>query len=139
MNDIIPNKKYYIRAFVADQVNADSETGLLDWDWEPYIVQSISSARSFSSLNEATEAIEKIVTEKPVKNAYSKTLSPPNKIYRIGRMNYERQNIMFRLSVLEMDIDNIKMKELNFVVGAVSFEKPNIRLSAIGPENWLKK
>lgn len=138
--DIKPSKEYYIRVFVADPVNDESETGVLDWEWEYYMVQCMGRARVFSSLENALQEIKAIVTQKPEKNVIGEVQFPPSQIHRIGSMNYRRNKIEFRFSVIELDIDNVKINELNYVDGTVSFENPEIQITAAGPQgNWLEK
>ena len=131
MKDIKPNKAYFIRAFVADMKNVESETGLLGWDWGCWTTQSIGSARNWGSREKALEEIKKIVEEKPAEMSNGKVY-PPNEIHRIGNMSNNRDRIEFRLSVVEIDINQITMKELDYFCGTVSFEKPEIIITAKG-------
>jgi hypothetical protein len=129
--DIKPAKEYFIRAFIADQKNVESETGLLGWDWGCWTTHSIGSARNWGSREKALEEIKKIVEEKPAKMSDGKVY-PPNEIHRIGGMCNHRNKIEFRLSVVEFDVEHISMKELDYYVGTVSFENPQIILTAKG-------
>ena len=129
--DIKPVNEYFIRAFIADQKNVESETGLLGWDWGCWTTQSIGSARNWGSREKALEEIKKIVDEKPAKMSDGKVY-PPNEIHRIGGMCIHRNKIEFRLSVVEFDVEHITMKELDYYVGTVSFENLNIILTACG-------
>ena len=56
----------------------------------------------------------------------------PFEIYRISNFGGTRTEISFRLSVVEIDIDSIEMKELDYWGGTVSFENPNILLTEVG-------
>ena len=129
--DIKPAKEYFIRAFIADYKNVESETGLLGWDWGCWTTQSIGSARNWGSREKALEELKKIVEEKPAKMSDGKVY-PPNEIHRIGGMCNHRNKIEFRLSVVEFDVEHISMKELDYYVGTVSFENPQIILTAKG-------
>ena len=129
--DIKPDKAYFIRAFIADQKNVESETGLLGWDWGCWTTQSIKQACDWGSREAAVERIEKIINEHPSKMS-SGVIYPPTEIHRIGGMCNHRNKIEFRLSVVEFDVEHISMKELDYYVGTVSFENPQIILTAKG-------
>lgn len=131
MKDIKPNKEYFIRAFIADMKNVESETGLLEWACGYWMTKSLRQARECGSRENAIEQINKIINEQPIKMSDGK-IYPPLGIQRIGNMNINRDRIEFRLSVVEIDIDQTTMKELDYFCGTVSFEKPQIILTAKG-------
>lgn len=131
MKDIKPNKEYFIRAFIADIKNVESETGLLGWDWGYYMTHSIKQAREWGTRENALERINKIINEQPSKMSDGK-IYPPLEIHHIGNMNINRDKIEFRLSVVEIDIDQTTMNELDYFCGTVSFENPQIILTAKG-------
>ena len=129
-----PNKKYFIRAFIADMKNVESETGLLGWDWGYYMTNSLKQVCDWGSREKTLERINKIINEQPSEMCDG-TIYPPIEIHRIGNMNNRRDRIEFRLSVVELDIDHINMKELDYYVGTVSFENPKIIITAKGVNN----
>jgi hypothetical protein len=80
---------------------------------------------------EQSEAFKDIINEEPVLMSDGRKY-PPFEIYRISNFGGTRTEISFRLSVVEIDIDSIEMKELDYWGGTVSFENPNILLTEVG-------
>lgn len=124
-------KHYFIRAVVNDE-----EPALLGWQSGYYRVDVERLARTFMGPEEAENAIIKICDEKPAEMSDG-TIYPPTKIHRIGEMCNSKKYARIRLSVVELDVANITMKEGYYVVFETSFEHPEVHLLEDGVTNKL--
>lgn len=114
---IKPEKEYYIRIFITDMKN-ESITGLLGWgpirykyDWGHWITIGFDQARNWGSRENVLHEINKIIDEQQMQricNNVNKNVDNTNDI------------IKFRLSVVELDINDITIKELDYFCGMVS-------------------
>ena len=114
---IKPEKEYYIRIFITDMKN-ESITGLLGWgpirykyDWGHWITIGFDQARNWGSRENVLHEINKIINEQQMQricNNVNKNVDNTNGI------------IKFRLSVVELDINDITIKELDYFCGMVS-------------------
>ena len=114
---IKPEKEYYIRIFITDMKN-ESITGLLGWgpirykyDWGHWITIGFDQARNWGSRENVLHEINKIINEQQMQricNNVNKNVDNTN------------DNIKFRLSVVELDINDITIKELDYFCGMVS-------------------
>jgi hypothetical protein len=114
---IKPEKEYYIRIFITDMKN-ESITGLLGWgpirykyDWGHWITIGFDQARNWGSRENVLHEINKIINEQQIQricNNVNKNVDNTNDI------------IKFRLSVVELDINDITIKELDYFCGMVS-------------------
>lgn len=114
---IKPEKEYYIRIFITDMKN-ESITGLLGWgpirykyDWGHWITIGFDQARNWGSRENVLHEINKIINEQQMQricNNVNKNVDNTNDI------------IKFRLSVVELDINDITIKELDYFCGMVS-------------------
>lgn len=114
---IKPEKEYYIRIFITDMKN-ESITGLLGWgpirykyDWGHWITIGFDQARNWGSRENVLHEINKIINEQQMQricNNVNKNVDNTNDI------------IKFRLSVVELDINDITIKELDYFCGIVS-------------------
>ena len=117
MKNIKPEKEYYIRIFITDMKN-ESITGLLGWgpirykyDWGHWITIGFDQARNWGSRENVLHEINKIINEQQMQricNNVNKNVDNTN------------DNIKFRLSVVELDINDITIKELDYFCGMVS-------------------
>lgn len=114
---IKPEKEYYIRIFITDMKN-ESITGLLGWgpirykyDWGHWITIGFDQARNWGSRENVLHEINKIINEQQIQricNNVNKNVDNTN------------DTIKFRLSVVELDINDITIKELDYFCGMVS-------------------
>lgn len=114
---IKPEKEYYIRIFITDMKN-ESITGLLGWgpirykyDWGHWITIGFDQARNWGSRENVLHEINKIIDEQQMQricNNVNKNVDNTN------------DTIKFRLSVVELDINDITIKELDYFCGMVS-------------------
>ena len=114
---IKPEKEYYIRIFITDMKN-ESITGLLGWgpirykyDWGHWITIGFDQARNWGSRENVLHEINKIINEQQMQricNNVNRNVDNTNDI------------IKFRLSVVELDINDITIKELDYFCGMVS-------------------
>lgn len=131
--DYKPDVDYLIRVFICDQENVRSKTGFLGR--YPYlfeIVYSVENAARFYKKEDAIKHIEKIINEKP--SMLNGKLRIPEMISRMG-FNYlgkDYTRLDFRLSVVELNIDKIEIKELDYFCGTISSEDFKIVLTAKG-------
>ena len=112
-----PEKEYYIRIFITDMKN-ESVTGLLGWgpirykyDWGHWITIGFDQARNWGSRENVLHEINKIINEQQIQricNNVNRNVDNTNDI------------IKFRLSVVELDINDITIKELDYFCGMVS-------------------
>lgn len=117
MKNIKPEKEYYIRIFITDMKN-ESITGLLGWgpirykyDWGHWITIGFDQARNWGSRENVLHEIDKIINEQQMQricNNVNRNVDNTNDI------------IKFRLSVVELDINDITIKELDYFCGMVS-------------------
>lgn len=117
MKNTKPEKEYYIRIFITDMKN-ESITGLLGWgpirykyDWGHWITIGFDQARNWGSRENVLHEINKIINEQQMQricNNVNKNVDNTNDI------------IKFRLSVVELDINDITIKELDYFCGMVS-------------------
>lgn len=117
MKNIKPEKEYYIRIFITDMKN-ESITGLLGWgpirykyDWGHWITIGFDQARNWGSRENVLHEINKIINEQQIQricNNVNKNVDNTN------------DTIKFRLSVVELDINDITIKELDYFCGMVS-------------------
>lgn len=124
-------KSYFIRAYIYDKVNNVTETGFLMFKYGWWTTTKIKDAHTMETRKEAIGFIKDIINEEPVLMSDGRKY-PPFEIYRISNLGGTRTEISFRLSVVEIDIDSIEMKELDYWGGTVSFENPNILLTEVG-------
>lgn len=124
-------KHYFIRAVVNDE-----EPALLGDDWGFYRVDVARLARMFKGAEEAENAIVKICNEKPAKMSDG-TIYPPTEIHRIGDMCITKKYARIRLSVVELDVVNLTLKEGYYIVFETSFEHPEVHLLEDGVTNKL--
>ena len=114
---IKPEKEYYIRIFITDMKN-ESITGLLGWgpirykyDWGHWITIGFDQARNWGSRENVLHEINKIINEQQIQricNNVNKNVDNTN------------DTIKFRLSVVELDINDITIKERDYFCGMVS-------------------
>ena len=123
---IKPEKEYYIRIFITDMKN-ESITGLLGWgpirykydsegyDWGHWITIGFDQARNWGSRENVLQEINKIINEQPRQMEMQRICNNVNK-------NVDNTNdiIKFRLSVVELDVNDITIKELDYFCGMVS-------------------
>lgn len=124
-------KSYFIRVYVYDKANNETETGFLSFTYGWWNTAKLADAHIIESRKDAVEIIKSIINEKPALLSDGKKY-PPFEIYRIGEFGAGRRAISFRLSVVELDIDNMEMKELDYWGGTVSYENPEILLTEVG-------
>ena len=124
-------KSYFIRAYIYDKVNNETETGFLMFKYGWWTTANITDAHIMETRKEAIGFIKDIINGEPELMSDGKKY-PPFDIYRIGDLGGTRTSITFRLSVVEIDIDNIEIKELDYWGGTVSFENPEILLTDVG-------
>ena len=124
-------KHYFIRAVVNDE-----EPALLGNEWGYYRVNVVRLAHMFKGAAEAENTIVKLCNEKPAIMANG-TVYPPNEIHRIGDMCNSKTYARIRLSVVELDITNMTLKEGYYIVFETSFEHPEVHLLEDGVTNKL--
>lgn len=124
-------QNYFIRAVVNDE-----EPALLGWEYGYYRVYVERLARVFTVPDEAENAIIKICNEKPAEMSDG-TIYPPTEIHRIGELCNSKKYARIRLSVVELDVANITIKEGYYVVFETSFEHPEVHLVEDGVTNKL--
>ena len=119
---IKPEKEYYIRIFITDMKN-ESITGLLGWgpirykydsegyDWGHWITIGFDQARNWGSRENVLHEINKIINEQPCQMEMQRICN---------NVNNTNDIIKFRLSVVELDINDITIKELDYFCGMVS-------------------
>ena len=119
---IKPEKEYYIRIFITDMKN-ESITGLLGWgpirykydsegyDWGHWITIGFDQARNWGSRENVLHEINKIINEQPNQMEMQRICN---------NVNNTNDIIKFRLSVVELDINDITIKELDYFCGMVS-------------------
>lgn len=122
MKNIKPEKEYYIRIFITDMKN-ESITGLLGWgpirykydsegyDWGHWITIGFDQARNWGSRENVLHEIDKIINEQPNQMEMQRICN---------NVNNTNDIIKFRLSVVELDINDITIKELDYFCGMVS-------------------
>jgi hypothetical protein len=128
---IKPEKEYYIRIFITDMKN-ESITGLLGWgpirykyDWGHWITIGFDQARNWGSRENVLHEINKIINEQQIQricNNVNKNVDNTNDI------------IKFRLSVVELDINDITIKELDYFCGMVSNNQITITDKGVSEE-----
>jgi len=123
-------KTYVIRVYVYDKVNNETETGFLSFNYGWWNTAKLTDANIIKTRKDAVEIIKEIINEEPASMSDGKKY-PPFEIYRIGEFGGGRTEISFRLSVVEINIDNIEMKELDYWSGTVSYKNPNIILTDV--------
>jgi hypothetical protein len=131
MKNIKPEKEYYIRIFITDMKN-ESITGLLGWgpirykyDWGHWITIGFDQARNWGSRENVLHEINKIINEQQIQricNNVNKNVDNTNDI------------IKFRLSVVELDINDITIKELDYFCGMVSNNQITITDKGVSEE-----
>lgn len=128
---IKPEKEYYIRIFITDMKN-ESITGLLGWgpirykyDWGHWITIGFDQARNWGSRENVLHEINKIINEQQIQricNNVNKNVDNTN------------DTIKFRLSVVELDINDITIKELDYFCGMVSNNQITITDKGVSEE-----
>jgi hypothetical protein len=128
---IKPEKEYYIRIFITDMKN-ESITGLLGWgpirykyDWGHWITIGFDQARNWGSRENVLHEINKIINEQQIQricNNVNRNVDNTNDI------------IKFRLSVVELDINDITIKELDYFCGMVSNNQITITDKGVSEE-----
>lgn len=131
MKNTKPEKEYYIRIFITDMKN-ESITGLLGWgpirykyDWGHWITIGFDQARNWGSRENVLHEINKIINEQQMQricNNVNKNVDNTNDI------------IKFRLSVVELDINDITIKELDYFCGMVSNNQITITDKGVSEE-----
>ena len=124
-------KTYVIKVYVYDKVNNETETGFLSFKYGWWNTAKLTDAHIVKTRKDAVEIIKSILNEEPTLLSDGKKY-PPFGIYIIGNFCGSRTAISFRLSVLEIDIDNLKINELDYWSGSVSYENPEILLTSVG-------
>ena len=129
--NIKPEKEYYIRIFITDMKN-ESITGLLGWgpirykyDWGHWITIGFDQARNWGSRENVLHEINKIINEQQIQricNNVNKNVDNTN------------DTIKFRLSVVELDINDITIKELDYFCGMVSNNQITITDKGVSEE-----
>ena len=128
---IKPEKEYYIRIFITDMKN-ESITGLLGWgtirykyDWGHWITISFDQARNWGSRENVLHEINKIINEQQMQRIC-------NNVNR--NVDNTNDTIKFRLSVVELDINDITIKELDYFCGMVSNNQITITDKGVSEE-----
>lgn len=131
MKNIKPEKEYYIRIFITDMKN-ESITGLLGWgpirykyDWGHWITIGFDQARNWGSRENVLHEINKIINEQQMQRIC-------NNVNR--NVDNTNDNIKFRLSVVELDINDITIKELDYFCGMVSNNQITITDKGVSEE-----
>ena len=124
---IKPEKEYYIRIFITDMKN-ESITGLLGWgpirykyDWGHWITIGFDQARNWGSRENVLHEINKIINEQQMQRI-------------CNNVNNTNDTIKFRLSVVELDINDITIKELDYFCGMVSNNQITITDKGVSEE-----
>ena len=140
MKNIKPEKEYYIRIFITDMKN-ESITGLLGWgpirykydsegyDWGHWITIGFDQARNWGSRENVLHEINKIINEQPHQMEMQRICNNVNK-----NVDNTNDNIKFRLSVVELDINDITIKELDYFCGIVSNNQITITDKGVSEE-----
>lgn len=128
---IKPEKEYYIRIFITDMKN-ESITGLLGWgpirykyDWGHWITIGFDQARNWGSRENVLHEINKIINEQQMQRIC-------NNVNR--NVDNTNDTIKFRLSVVELDINDITIKELDYFCGIVSNNQITITDKGVSEE-----
>ena len=128
---IKPEKEYYIRIFITDMKN-ESITGLLGWgpirykyDWGHWITIGFDQARNWGSRENVLHEINKIINEQQMQRIC-------NNVNR--NVDNTIDTIKFRLSVVELDINDITIKELDYFCGIVSNNQITITDKGVSEE-----
>ena len=128
---IKPEKEYYIRIFITDMKN-ESITGLLGWgpirykyDWGHWITIGFDQARNWGSRENVLHEIDKIINEQPNQMEMQRICN---------NVNNTNDTIKFRLSVVELDINDITIKELDYFCGMVSNNQITITDKGVSEE-----
>lgn len=128
---IKPEKEYYIRIFITDMKN-ESITGLLGWgpirykyDWGHWITIGFDQARNWGSRENVLHEINKIINEQQIQRIC-------NNVNR--NVDNTNDTIKFRLSVVELDINDITIKELDYFCGMVSNNQITITDKGVSEE-----
>ena len=136
MKNIKPEKEYYIRIFITDMKN-ESITGLLGWgpirykydsegyDWGHWITIGFDQARNWGSRENVLHEINKIINEQPHQMEMQRICN---------NVNNTNDIIKFRLSVVELDINDITIKELDYFCGMVSNNQITITDKGVSEE-----
>ena len=136
MKNIKPEKEYYIRIFITDMKN-ESITGLLGWgpirykydsegyDWGHWITIGFDQARNWGSRENVLHEIDKIINEQPHQMEMQRICN---------NVNNTNDIIKFRLSVVELDINDITIKELDYFCGMVSNNQITITDKGVSEE-----
>ena len=136
MKNIKPEKEYYIRIFITDMKN-ESITGLLGWgpirykydsegyDWGHWITIGFDQARNWGSRENVLHEIDKIINEQPHQMEMQRICN---------NVNNTNDIIKFRLSVVELDINDITIKELDYFCGIVSNNQITITDKGVSEE-----
>ena len=136
MKNIKPEKEYYIRIFITDMKN-ESITGLLGWgpirykydsegyDWGHWITIGFDQARNWGSRENVLHEINKIINEQPNQMEMQRICN---------NVNNNNDTIKFRLSVVELDINDITIKELDYFCGMVSNNQITITDKGVSEE-----
>lgn len=137
---IKPEKEYYIRIFITDTKN-ESVTGLLGWgpirykydsegyDWGHWITIGFDQARNWGSRENVLHEINKIINEQPHQMEMQRICNNVNR-----NVDNTNDNIKFRLSVVELDINDITIKELDYFCGMVSNNQITITDKGVSEE-----
>lgn len=137
---IKPEKEYYIRIFITDMKN-ESVTGLLGWgpirykydsegyDWGHWITIGFDQARNWGSRENVLHEINKIINEQPHQMEMQRICNNVNR-----NVDNTNDNIKFRLSVVELDINDITIKELDYFCGMVSNNQITITDKGVSEE-----
>lgn len=137
--NIKPEKEYYIRIFITDMKN-ESITGLLGWgpirykydsegyDWGHWITIGFDQARNWGSRENVLQEINKIINEQPRQMEMQRIC---NNVRNVDNTN---DIIKFRLSVVELDINDITIKELDYFCGMVSNNQITITDKGVSEE-----
>lgn len=140
MKNIKPEKEYYIRIFITDMKN-ESVTGLLGWgpirykydsegyDWGHWITIGFDQARNWGSRENVLHEINKIINEQPHQMEMQRICNNVNR-----NVDNTNDNIKFRLSVVELDINDITIKELDYFCGMVSNNQITITDKGVSEE-----
>ena len=126
------NTTFFIRVFVADSENLETETGTVGRDFGIYFpTKRMNDTEYFKDKDSAELVVKGILEEKQARMA-SGEVFPPNGIHRICNMSNRRSKIEFRISVIELNLESISMEEVSYWCGTVSFKNPEIIITAKG-------
>lgn len=124
--NIKPKKEYYIRIFITDMKN-ESIIGLLGYgpirykydfegdEWGHWITLGFDQARNWGSRENALYEINKIINEQPHQTEMQRICNNLNM-----DVNNTDDCIHFILSVVELDINDITIKQLDYFGGIIS-------------------